>query len=359
MNRGAHGGSARREPMPPERTAAFAPGRVNLLGEHTDYNDGLALPFAITAGVTVTAVAIRARRIEARALDLGEDDAFELDAPAAAEGWRAFVRGVSAELGRAGYRLRGARITISGDVTRGAGLASSAALEVALCLALLALTGTAGADRIELARLCARVENRWVGAQTGLLDQLAALCGRRGAGLRIDFRNLDVQPVPLELGAWRLVILDSGELRGNASSGYNERRNECAAACAALGVGSLRDVTEVELGRIGDPLRRRVRHVLAENSRVEAGVAALRAGDLAALGALLDESHASQRDLYEVSTPAVEAAVGRLREAGAAGARLIGGGFGGHVLGLLPPGIVPPPGAVEVRPGPGALVLDR
>jgi galactokinase len=356
--------------VPRERSAAFAPGRVNLIGEHTDYNDGLALPFAIAQGVTVTASAHArgpsggAARIEAHALDLGEHDEFPLAEPARTEGWRAFVRGVVAELGYAGVPLPGASLRISGEVPRGSGLSSSAALEVALCLALIELAEGEGEPeagerigRMQIARLCARVENDWVGARTGLLDQLASLYGAAEHALCIDFRTLSIEPVPLRLNGWRLAVLDSGEPHANAASGYNERRAECAHACELLGVPALRDARAEDLGRLPDPLARRAGHVIGENRRVLAAVAALRAQDLPALGGLLDACHASLRDLYEISTPAVEAAVERMRAAGAAGARLVGGGFGGGVLGLFAPGVAPPAGALEVRPGPGAHVL--
>jgi len=341
-----------------ERVAAFAPGRVNLIGEHTDYNDGLALPFAITEGVTVRAAATGEPRVHAFALDLGEDDAFDLDAPSrAADGWRAYVRGVVAELAAAGFPLVGARLEIEGTVPQGAGLSSSAALEVALCLALVALTGAEPPDGRTLARICSRAENEWVGAQTGLLDQLASLFGQRGAALRIDFRSLEVEPVAFELDGWQLVTLDSGERHANARSGYNERRAECVRASEALGITSLRDARPSMLSRLPSPLAERARHVLAENARVDRTVAALRRGDLAEVGRLLDESHASLRDLYDVSTAAVESAVETLRAAGAAGARVVGGGFGGHVLGLLPAGATAVAGARQVRPGPGAHLL--
>jgi len=337
---------------------AFGPGRVNLIGEHTDYNDGLCLPFAIAAGVTVEATDGPAGRIDAHALDLGETDTFAVGAPEPAEGWRAFVRGTAAELQRAGHALEGATVRISGDVPRGSGLSSSAALEVALALALLAHSGRAEPDRRDLARLCSRVENDWVGAQTGLLDQLAALFGREGHAIRLDMRTLAIDPVAMDLGGWRLVTVDSGVEHAHAGSGYNARRRECAAAAAALGVDSLRDVAPDAAARLPDPLDRRVRHVLAENARVDEAVAALDAGDLAGVGALLDASHASLRDDYEVSVPEVDRTVERLRAAGAAGARMVGGGFGGAVLGLFPPGASPPPAAVEVAPGPAARLLD-
>jgi len=347
--------------MRPERVLAFAPGRVNLIGEHTDYNSGLALPFAIDAGVSVRASALGERRISAVALRLhGELDSFMLGAEAPAPGgWRSFVHGVAAELQAEGLPLRGAALEIDGDVPLGAGLSSSAALEVALCLALLALADADVVPPWPLARICSRVENEWVGAQTGLLDQLASICGRERAAILIDFHTGVIAPVALELGDWRLVTLDSGRRHEHARSGYNERRAQCEAACAQLGVASLRELDEAMLERLGEPLRSRARHVFEENARVLAAVQALEAGDLVALGALLDASHASLRDLYEVSTPELEAAVAALHAAGAAGARLIGGGFGGHVLGLLPPGASAPAGAAEVRPGAGARVLER
>jgi galactokinase len=351
--------------VPRERSAAFGPGRVNLIGEHTDYNEGLALPFAITEGITVRAEALPAgsgeARIEAHASDLGERDEFALANPPPAEGWRAFVHGTVAELASAGFELAGASLQISGELPSGAGLSSSAALEVALCLALIELAGQepAGApiDWVELARLCARVESDWVGAHTGLLDQLASLFGARDAVLCIDFRTLEIDPVPLVLGDWRLFVLDSGERHSHASSGYNERREECARACELLGIASLREARPDALERLPEPLRRRAAHVLGENRRVRETVAALRAEDLPAVGELLNASHRSLRENYEISTPAVESALERLVAAGAAGARLVGGGFGGSVLGLFAPGAEPPSEAREVRPGPGAHLL--
>ncbi len=335
---------------------AFAPGRANLIGEHTDYNQGLALPFAISEGVTVRAASLPERRIDAVAVDLGKRDSFSLDDVEPAHGWPGFVRGAAGELGRAGVELSGAELEISGTVPRGAGLSSSAALEVALVLALLSVSGVAELDRLDLAKMCSRIENDWVGAQTGLLDQISSLFGEPDHALRIDFRSLEVQPVALELDGYKLVTLDSGEHHANSASGYNERRAECARACAELGVSSLRDVTLAQVDELPVPLSMRARHVITENERVDGAVAAVSRGDMAELGRLLDASHASLRDCYEVSTPAVEEAVSRLKRAGALGARIVGGGFGGHVLGLLPGGAQAPEGALEVRPGDGARV---
>src|SRR4051795_2756666 len=210
----------------PDPARARGPGRVNLIGEHTDYNDGLALPFAIDRGVTVTIEARDGDDVTARALDVGEEDAFALADPPPAEGWRAFVRGTVAELRGAGHALRPCALTIEGNLAQGAGLSSSAALEAALSLALLALAGEDDPDRDarrELARLCSRVENDWVGAETGLLDQLASLCTREAHVLRIDFRSLEVAPHPLDLGDWQLVTVDSGATHNLATGGYNER----------------------------------------------------------------------------------------------------------------------------------------
>jgi galactokinase len=338
---------------------ARGPGRVNLIGEHTDYNDGLALPFAIERGVTVTAAPADDGRVTATARDLGEEDAFALEDVERADGWRAFVRGAVAELRDAGHELAPCALDIEGDLDQGSGLSSSAALEAALTLALLAVAGDEEpADRRDLARICSRIENDWVGARTGLLDQLASLFGREGHAVRIDFATLAIDPVPLELGDWALVTLDSGAVHSHASSGYNERREECARACELLHIQTLREATMDGAAELPDPLDRRVRHVVEENARVDAMVEALRADDLEEAGRLLDASHASLRDLYEVSVPEVEDAVGHLKDAGAAGARLVGGGFGGSVLGLLrPSGAGLPPGAVAVRPGPAARLL--
>ncbi len=336
---------------------AFAPGRVNLIGEHTDYNDGLALPFAIEQGVSVTATAIGGRLVEAVVVESGERDTFDPASTAAVPGWRAFVRGVAAELAGEGVELPGVRLEIAGTVPQGAGLSSSAALAVAASLALLAVAGKQPHDRVALARLCSRVENEWVGAHTGLLDQLASLFGEADRALRIDFRSLQLDPVALELGSFRLVALDSGESHALAESGYNDRREECAEACRRLGIASLREATMALAAELPDPLNRRVEHVVAENERVEQTVAALAAGELQAVGELLNDSHASLRDLYEVSTAEVERTRQTLCEEGAVGARIMGGGFGGSVLGLFPQDASPPAGATEVRPGPGARLL--
>jgi galactokinase len=316
--------------------AAFAPGRVNLIGEHTDYNDGLCLPFATEQGVTVTAVPRPGVGVEAAG---------------------PFVAGAVAELERAGLELRGCRLEIQSDLPQRAGLASSAALTVAACLALCAVSEIEPPPRLELARLCSRVENDWVGQPTGLLDQMASLHGEAEHALRLDMQELSVEPVPLRLEGHSVVTLDSGAPRSLAESGYGERRAECERAARELGVASLRDAAPEDADRLAEPLAGRVRHVISENGRVDAMVAALRAGDIAEAGWLLDASHQSLRDDYDASVAEVEATVERAKAAGALGTRMVGGGFGGHVLALFPPGVAPPPGALEVRAGPGARLL--
>jgi galactokinase len=337
------------------KVIAFGPGRVNLIGEHTDYNGGVALPFAIAEGVTVTATAIDGDDITAIARDFdGETDTFAFaDPPRGADGWRPFVRGIVAELGIG----QGARLEIKGDLAQGSGLSSSAALEVALALALLGLEQRE-VEREKLARICAKVENDWVGAQTGLLDQTASLLSTDGHALRIDFSTMKTTSVPLDLGDHVLVTVDSGDHHSlSAATGYNERRAECDEAARRLRVKSISEATEEQARTLPDPLAKRVRHVLTENARVDAMVAALEATDLAEVGRLLNASHASLRDDYEASTDRVEQTVERLNDAGALGARMVGGGFGGHVLALFPPDATLPDDAHQVRPGPGARLL--
>jgi len=294
----------------------------------------------------------RGEGIEVEAADLAETDSFALADPPSAEGWRAYVRGAVAELRASGVQIGPCRLEIAGDLPRGAGLSSSAALTVGVCLAL----GAPQTDLVELARLCSRVENEWTGAQTGLLDQLAVLCSSAGHAIRIDMRGPAIQPVPLDLAGHTLATLDSGAEHNLADSGYNERRAECRRAAELLGVASLRDAAGWE--GLPPPLDRRVRHVLSENERVDAAVAALRARDLGELGRLLDASHASLRDDYEVSVPEVEQAVDACKAAGALGARIMGGGFGGAVLALFPPGATLPQRAVSVEAGPAARLRE-
>jgi galactokinase len=325
--------------MNPHRIRAFAPGRVNLIGEHTDYNLGLCLPFAVDRGVAVTAELRDGGEIVAPGLP--DDDPY--------------LRGAVTELRAAGVDLPGCTITVESDLPREAGLSSSAALCISLVLALCAAAGAERPAPVELARLCQRIENEYTGVETGLLDQLASILGEEGRAVRLDMRTLESRPVEVDLGDHVLAVLDSGSSRSLAESGYNERRGECRQAAELLGVESLRDAT----GWVGlpDPLDRRVRHVVTENERVEAAVEALERADAGVLGELLDGSHRSLRDDYEVSVPEVERTVEACREAGALGARIMGGGFGGSVLALFPPEARPPSGALPVAPSRGARLL--
>jgi galactokinase len=306
--------------------------------------------------VTVTATPRDDEQILVAARDFDESDRFAVTDREPSEGWRAFVRGTVAELRASGVAVPGADLAFGGDVPEGSGLSSSAALEAALSLALLALAGAEEPERVELARLCSRVENDWVGAETGLLDQLASLCCEAGSALRIDFASLDLELVPLDLRGWQLATLESGATHEHAAGGYNARRAECREICERLGVEHVSRADPDAADALPGALARRARHVLTENARVDAMVTALRAGDLPGAGRLLDASHASLRDDYEASVPAVEAAVAACRAAGAAGARMVGGGFGGSVLALFPPAATPPEGAVAVVPGPPAAL---
>ncbi len=339
--------------------SAFAPGRVNLIGEHTDYNEGLCLPFSLARGVTVQATPSDGPDTTVHTRTFDERDHFDAEHPEWADGWRAFARGVAAELRDAGHAIAPAQLEVSSDLPTGAGMASSAAYEVALALALLALSGEQDLDRGALARLCSRVENEWVGARTGLVDQFSSLFGRSDSALLLDFQAMTVDPVPLRLAGWSLATVQSGADRNLAGSGYNDRADECRRAAAMLGLKSLREATPDAVATLPEPYRRRARHVVSENGRVRAAAEALADDDLERLAGLLDAGHASLRDDLAVSVPRVEATVERAKAAGARGAKLMGGGFGGSVLALFPPGVELPAEATVAIPGPAAHVLGR
>lgn len=325
---------------------AFAPGRVNVIGDHTDYTGGFVLPMAVELGTTV-AVERGGDRVELRSED-DPDPArvpLQVNAPELVEPrWARYVAGVVAEL----RPSVGARGTVRTTLPLGAGLSSSAALEVAVALAL----GFDG-DTRSLAQLCQRAEQQASGVPCGIMDQLTSAAGVDGALLLIDCRTLDVTPVELSEDV-AVVVVDSGERRFLASSAYAARRAECAAAEAMI--GPLRDATMDDLTALDDPvLVWRAKHVVTENARVLAFAAALRAGDVGSAGALMTASHASLRDDFEVSTPGLDALVDRLiATPGVHGARLTGGGFGGSVVALTDPGV--DVGGRRVRPSAGATV---
>lgn len=315
-----------------------APGRVNLIGEHTDYNDGFVLPMAIERAVWI---ALRPRpdnRVRVLALDLGEWAEFDLANLRQGRGWAEYLKGVAWACQEAGYTLRGWEGVLAGDVPRGAGLSSSAALELATARAFQAVSGFAW-EAATMARLGQRAENAWVGVRCGIMDQMIAAAGHRGHALLIDCRSLETQAVPLPDGVV-VVILDTATRRGLVDSAYNERRRQCEVAARHFGVSALRDVSEADLAARGHELdeviRRRARHVITENARTLAAAAAMRAGDALALGRLMDASHASLRDDFEVSSPALDTMVTLARRHPAClGARMTGAGFGGCAVALV------------------------
>jgi galactokinase len=316
---------------------ASAPGRVNLIGEHTDYNGGQVLPIAIPQR-TVVALAPRPDRRVRVHTTLGDAEAaFELGAEARTGGFVDYVAGVTWALAAAGHAIGGADLAIASEVPAGGGLSSSAALEIA-CLRALRDVFALPLDELALARLAHRAESEFVGARVGLMDQLAVALADETRALWLDTHTLAMERVPLPPAA-ALVVIDSGvRHRLAATGGYNARRAECERAAALLGVPELCRLGLDDLPRVArlpPPLDRRVRHVVTENARVGETVAALRAGDLEAAGQLFLASHASQRDDYEVSVPEVDALVELAWEDPSVhGARLTGGGFGGAVVAL-------------------------
>jgi galactokinase len=322
-----------------------APGRVNLIGEHTDYNDGFVLPFAIDRR-TVVAVGTRDEPV-ARVGSSYADEVVEIPlaelSPDALGGWAAYPLGVAWALTQFGADLAavpGLDIFIVSDVPVGAGLSSSHALESAVGLALNDLWQL-GLDRQTIARVAQVTENRVVGAPTGIMDQSASLLGEADSAVFLDCRSLDYRIIPLGLDAAGLevLIIDTGVKHEHASGGYAERRASCELGAALLGVESLRDVTIDELPRarelLDDVTFRRVRHVVTENQRVLDTVAALEASGPRAIGELLDASHRSMRDDFEISVPELDLAVETALENGAIGARMTGGGFGGSAIALV------------------------
>jgi len=332
---------------PPQRIVR-APGRVNLIGEHTDYNDGFVLPCAIDYQTLVAASPRDDGRIRVVAADCGDArDAFDTGGPIAHRAdapWPNYLRGVAEMLRRRGVALRGADLAIAGDVPQGAGLSSSASLEVAVLQALDALQGL-GLDATEIAQLAQRAENDFVGCQCGIMDQLISARGRAGHALLIDCRALAARPVPLPVDL-AVMIVHSRVERGLVGSQYNERRQQCEAAARHYGVAALRDVdlATLEAGAAGlDPrVLRRARHIVTENQRTLDAAAALAAGDLPRLGRLMAASHLSMRDDFEITVPAVDdlAAIAQHALAGRGGARMTGGGFGGCVVALMPQALV-------------------
>jgi galactokinase len=327
-----------------------APGRVNLMGEHTDYNAGFVLPVAIGLETWMAVASGEAgeddRSVELLRLDSGDRGSFALDRipPTGSDDWIDYVAGVAWSLQREGVPLRGLRGVIASTLPISSGLSSSAAIELASAWSLSA-TVPPPLDPMDLARAAQRAENEYVGVASGLMDQFASALGRRGAALRLDCRSLEYHEVPLPLATHVLVVCDTGSPRRLEHSEYNKRRQECEQGVALLarhqpGISSLRDVEEPLLERyrsdLDDVVYRRCLHVVRENARVEAFEQALRAGDLPECGRLLAECHASLRDLYEVSSPELDAMVEIVRSVpGVVGVRMTGAGFGGCTVALV------------------------
>jgi len=363
-----------------------APGRVNLIGEHTDYNEGFVLPAAIDLEIRIAYLPAPDRRVELTRLDTGDRDGFDLDTPRARNGsWLDYVAGTAWALTEAGLPLTGLRGVVASSLPTSAGLSSSAAIELASAWAMLGdLAETV--DRFELARRCQRAENAYVGVNSGLMDQFAESCGVAGAALFLDCRSSEWRPVPLPPDL-DLVVLHTGSRRSLSRSEYNVRRSQCEAAVSALSrldpsVRSLRDVTPGALAAAAARLEpvefRRARHIVSENERVGATVAALEAGDLGAVGELFAASHASLRDDFEVSSPELDAMVEiAVAVPGVAAARMTGAGFGGCTVNLVRPdavgaltatvreayptrtGLTPMILPVRVAPGAGRIVWQR
>jgi len=330
---------------------ARAPGRVNLLGEHVDYNDGFVLPVAIDRAVYLAASPTPDNMVTVHALDLNEQVTFsikELSTKQDLKGatlpdWALYPAGVAWSLHEAGLEISGLRAVITSDVPIGAGLSSSAALEVGFAVVWQALGGWQIA-RVELAQFCQRAENRYVGVNCGLMDQFASACGVEGHALFFDTRSLEWQPAPL-FPATAIIVADSGVRHSLTTSAYNERRAACEQAVTLLkkykpDIQALRDISPVEFAAysvyLPETIRKRAEHVVKEIARVESALSALRRNDEQAFGALMYSGHASISKLYEVSTPELDTLVELARNLpGCIGARLTGGGFGGCTVNLV------------------------
>ena len=317
-----------------------APGRVNLIGEHTDYNDGYVLPLALPQRTVVTASVVPDGPSRVHSLQVPDDQvAFQAATvePGHLIGWAAYVAGVVWALREAGYPVGDLDVTVDGDVPVGAGLSSSAALECAAALAWTDLFGVR-IDRTALARLCQRAENEFVGAPTGIMDQMASLHGSEGHLVFLDTRSMDISHVRFDLAAagLSLLVVDTRAPHRHVDGEYAARRRDCEEAASLLGVPALRDANLDGLDALPARLLPRARHVVTENARVLEVVHALGSGaDPREIGPALTASHVSLRDDFEVTVPEVDVAVDALLEAGAHGARITGGGFGGCVIALI------------------------
>jgi galactokinase len=351
-----------------------APGRANLIGEHTDYNDGFVLPFALPLGIDVTASRRDDEMLEIRSQQEPDARRVALDGlrPGAATGWAAYPAGTAWALREAGHPVGGASLLIDSNLPAGAGLSSSAALECSVALALCDLYGVT-VPRAELARVCRRAENEFVGVPSGIMDQSASLLCTEGHALLLDCRSGLSSQIPFDPPGLDVLIIDTRAHHELVDGGYASRRAACEEAAKILGVPALRDVTDLAgaLERLDDPiLLKRTRHVVTDDHRVQAAVGLLRAGRAEDVGALLIASHLSLRDDFEISWPEADVTVEAAVAAGARGARMMGGGFGGSVIALVPGDRLtdvraavlaayarrgwPEPGFIDARPAAGA-----
>ncbi len=327
----------------PAQVVGRAPGRVNLIGEHTDYNAGLCLPLALPHA-TYAALGVRDDdrvRIASRQSDTTWEATLDALGPGQVTGWPAYVAGVLWALREAGHAIPGMEILVDGRVPLGAGLSSSAALECAVAVGTVHLLGREldEALRRELVTACMRAEAEVAGAPTGGMDQTVALLAEPGAALLIDFSEHSAVPVPLSLAdaGLALLVTDTRVSHALVDGGYASRREECEAAVAALGVGSLREADLAAVDRLDDDvIRRRARHIVTEIDRVTRAVAAIGVGDWTEVGGLFLDSHASMRDDFEISCAELDLVVTTTVESGAVGARMTGGGFGGSAISLVP-----------------------
>ena len=326
-----------------------APGRVNLIGEHTDYNGGFVLPAAINYRTWIAASARSDRELQVIAHDFGQQKvSFNLDEPMerdASASWSNYVRGVVQELRKSGFQLAGGNLYITGNVPAGAGLSSSASLEVAVVRALTELSGEA-IDATQAALIGQAAENNFVGCNCGIMDQLISARGQESSALLIDCQDLSTRAVSIPPD-WEILIVHSGVKRGLVESEYNQRRAQCESAAAFFGQPTLRGVGLQELlmdeGDLDPMSFRRARHVLTENARTQIAAEALSSGDLSTLARVMAESHTSMRDDFNITTPAIDRLVDILQVAGEgqAGARMTGGGFGGCVVSIAPGWLIP------------------
>ncbi len=317
---------------------AFAPGRVNLIGEHTDYNGGFVLPIAVQLGVYSAGSLANSDLVKAASAQFPDDPAsFLIGIESGKHRWHRYLAAILTELSDAGMKPGGTHLFFSSDLPVEAGLSSSAAFTVCTSTLVAGLLGRQWDDTVALAKLCQRAENR-MGVMCGLLDQMASAACIAGHAMLLDCRDASYKMIPVSPDV-AIVVGDTGIRRALADSRYNERRSECARAAALCDVESLRDLTSADLaGRqsvLPEILYRRARHVIGENERVLRFADALRVADLALAGKLLSDSHRSLRDDYEVSCPELDAMVDALMRAGALGARMVGAGFGGSAIALV------------------------